>query len=98
MVGSSAHSLSSTGSIAGATHGATLLIATCMGVQTVIVHSALHLDAGHVRIALIAFLTGADRVVVDDTAEGMVSTGTGVLADLVDARVSLSTVIISLTS
>ena len=98
MVGGGAHSLSSTGSIAGATHGATLLIATCMGVQTVIIHSALHLDTGHIRVALVAFLTSADRVVVDDTAEGMVSTGTGVFADLIDARVSLSTVIISLTS
>ena len=98
MVGRGAHRLSSTWSIGRTTDGATLLIATCVAVQTVVIHPALHLDTGHIRVALIALLTGAHWVVVDDTTEGMVSTGTRVFADLVDAGVSLPAVIVSLAS
>ena len=85
MVGRRAHRLSSTWSIGRTTDGATLLIATCVAVQTVIIHPALHLDTGHIRVALIALLTGAHRMVVDDTTEDRV------FADLVDAGVSLMT-------
>lgn len=98
VVGRGAHSLSSTWCIARATDRATLLVATCMAVQTVIIHSALHFETGNVRVTLVALLTGAHGVVVDDATEGMVSTGTGVFADLVDAGVSLPAVIISLAS
>jgi hypothetical protein len=53
-------------------------------VQAVIVHPTLNLDAGHIRVAFVAVLAGADRLVLDDSAEGVVTTGTGVLADAVD--------------
>ena len=65
-----------------------------MGVQTVVVHPALNLDASHVRITLVAILTGAHWLVLDDPTEGMLSTGARILANPIDARVSLSTLVV----
>jgi hypothetical protein len=56
-----------------------------VGVQAVVVHPALDLDAGHVRVALVSVLTGADWLVVDHPTESVLATSTGVLAELVDA-------------
>ena len=65
-----------------------------MGVQTVVVHPAFNLDASHVRIALVAVLTGAHWLVLDDPTEGVFSTGTRIFANPVDAGVSLSTLVV----
>ena len=75
----------SAGRVAGPTHRPAFLVSTRVGVQAVIVHPTLDLDAGHIRVAFIAVLAGTDRLVLDDSAEGVVTTGTGVLADAVDA-------------
>ena len=74
----------SAGRVAGPTHRPAFLVSTRMGVQTVIVHPTLDLDAGHIRVAFIAVFTGADRLVLDDSTEGVVTTCTWVLADAVD--------------
>ncbi|MAD25761.1 MAG: hypothetical protein CMO44_16500 [Verrucomicrobiales bacterium] len=66
-----------------------------MGVQTVVVHPALNLDASHVRITFVAVLTGTHWLVLDDSTEGVLSTGTRIFANPVDAGVSLSTLVIS---
>jgi len=89
-----AYCLSSTGGIARPTHRPAFLISARMGVQTVVVHPAFNLDASHVRIALVAILTGAHWFVFNDTTEGVLSTGTRVLADPVDAGVGLSTLVV----
>ena len=98
MVGSGAGGFPATRSIAGATDWAALLVTTDVSVQAVIVHPVLYLDTGHVGVPFVALLAGADWVVVDDPAEGVISTGAGVLTDLVDAGVCFSTLVISLTA
>jgi len=65
-----------------------------MGVQTVVVHPALNLDASHVRITLVAVLTGAHWLVLDDPTEGMLSTGARIFANPIDAGVSFSTLVV----
>ena len=98
MIDCCTQSFSSTWSIAWATDWSTLFIATCVSIQTIIIHATLHLDTGHIRVAFITLLTGADWLVIDDAAERMVSTGTWIFADLVDTGVSLSTLIISVAA
>jgi hypothetical protein len=65
-----------------------------MGVQTVVVHPALNLDASHVRITFVAILTGAYWLVLDNPTEGVLSTGTRIFANPVDAGVRLSTLVV----
>jgi len=89
-----AYCLSSTGGIAGPTHRPAFFISARMGVQTVVVHPALNLDASHVRITLVAVLAGAHWLVLDDPTEGVLSTGARIFANPVDARVSLSTLVV----
>ena len=55
-------------------------------------------DTLHVRVPFIALLAGADWVVVDDPAEGVISTGAGIFTDLVDAGVRLSTLVVRLAA
>ena len=98
MTNGSADSFTSTRGIAGATDGATLLVTTGVSVQTVIVHPTLDLDTGNIGVTLVSLLAGAHRMVIHHSAEGVVSTGAGVFADLVDAGVGVSAVIISSTS
>ena len=97
MTISSADSLTATRGIAGAADRATLLVTTGVSVQTVIIHPALDLDAGNIGVTLVAFLTGADGLVLQHSAEGVISTRTRVLADLVDTGVGVSAVIICAT-
>jgi hypothetical protein len=94
MTDCSAYCLSSTGGIARPTHRPAFFVSARMGVQTVVVHPALNLDASHVRITLVAVLTGANWLVLDDPTEGMLSTGTRIFANSVDAGVSLSTLVV----
>ena len=89
-----AYCLSSTGGIARPTHRPAFFISARMGVQTVVVHLAFNLDASHVRITLVAVLTGAHWLVLDDPTEGVLSTGARILANAVDAGVSLSTLVV----
>ena len=98
VVGGCTDGLATTRSIAGATHRATLLIAADVSVQTVIVHPTLDLDTGHVRVSFISLLAGADGLVVDHSAEGVISAGAGVFTDLVDAGVRLSALVVSLAA
>ena len=84
----------STGGVAGPTHRPALLIPAGVGVEAVIVHPALNLDAGHVRVALVSVLTGADWLVVDHPAESVLATSAGVLAELVDAGVGLAALVV----
>ena len=98
MVGGGAGGFPATRSIAGATDWAALLVTTDVSVQAVIVHPALYLDTGHVGVPFVALLAGADWVVVDDPAEGVISTGAGIFTDLVDAGVRLSTLVVSLAA
>ena len=95
MTHCSAEGLASTRSIAGAADWATLLVTTGMSVEAVIIHPTLHLDAGNIGVALVTLLTSAHRVVINNSAEGMVSTGTRVFTYLVEAGVSFWAVIIS---
>jgi hypothetical protein len=98
MADGSAFSLTAAGQVARAADRAAVFVAAGMGVQTVIINLALDLDTGHVRVALIAVLTGAHGVMVDHTTECVLSTCARVLADLVDTGVSFATLIICSTS
>lgn len=98
VVGGCAESLSATRGIAGAADWSALLITADVSVQAVIVHHALYLDTGHVRVSFISFLTGTDRLVVDHSAEGVVPAGAGVFTDLVDAGVGFFTLVVSLAA
>ena len=98
MTGGSADSFSSTWSIARSADRATLLVTAGVSVKTVIIHPTLDLDTSNIGIALVSLLASAHRVVIYHSAEGVVSTGAGVFADLVDAGVSVSAVIICATS
>ena len=80
--------------VARTTHWSTFLISAHMGVETVVINRALPLEAGNIRISFIAFLTGAYRLVFNNSTEGMFSTSTGVLTELVDAGVRVATFII----
>ena len=97
MTDSSTDGLTSTRSIARAADWATLLVTTGVSVQAVIIHPTLDLDTGNIGVTLVTLLTGAHRMVVNNTAEGVISTSTRVFADLVDAGVGVSAVIISAT-
>ena len=98
MVGGCTGCLAATRSVTGPADRSALLVTADMSVQAVIVNSALYLDTGHVRVAFIALLAGADWVVVDHPAERVVPTGAGVFADLVDAGVRLSTLVVRLAA
>ena len=98
MTGGGTGGLAATRSIAGPAHRAALLVTADVSVQAVIVHHTLYLDTGHVRVPFIALLAGADWVVVDDPAEGVISTGAGIFTDLVDAGVRLSTLVVRLAA
>lgn len=98
MTGGGTDGLSTTRSIARPTDRSALLVTTDVSVQAVIVHPALYLDTGHVRVPFIALLAGAHWVVVDDPAEGVISTGAGIFTDLVDAGVRLSTLVVRLAA
>ena len=98
MVGGGTNGFSSTWSIAWTTDRTALLVTADVSVQAVIVHPALDLDAGHVGVPLVALLAGADWLVVDDSAEGVISAGAGIFADLVDAGVRLSTLVVGLAA
>ena len=89
-----AYCLSSTGGIARSTHRPAFFISARMGVQTVVVHPALNLDASHVRIALVAVLTGTNWLVFNHPTEGMLSASTRIFANPVDAGISLSTLVV----
>ena len=89
-----AYCLSSTGSIARPTHRPAFFISARMGVQTVVVHPAFNLDASHVRIALVAVLTGTNWLVFNHPTEGMLSASTRIFANPVDAGISLSTLVV----
>lgn len=89
-----AYCLSSTGGIARPTHRPAFFISARVGVQTVVVHPAFNLDASHVRIALVAVLTGTNWLVFDHPTEGMLSTGARIFANPVDAGISLSTLVV----
>ena len=67
-----------------------LLAPACVGVQAVIVHPALYIDTGNIRITFLPILAGTDWLVVDYPAEGMVTTGTWIFADFVDAGITFS--------
>ena len=98
VVGGGAGGLASTRGVAGPTDWPALLVTTDVSVQAVVVHPALDLDTGHVGVPFVALLAGADWVVVDDPAEGVISTGAGIFTDLVDAGVRLSTLVVSLAA
>ena len=89
-----AHSLAPAWSIAGAADRAALLVAAGVGVETVVIHAALHLDTRHVRVTLVPLLARAHWVVVYHATEGVVAARARVLADLVDAGVSLAALIV----
>jgi len=95
MADGCADRLSSAGGIAWPTHWPAFLISTRVGVKAVIVHPTLDLDTSHIWVAFIAVLTSTHGLVFYHSAEGVVSTGTRVLADPVDAGVGLPTLIIS---
>jgi len=65
-----------------------------MGVQAVVVRVALDLEARHVGVALEALLAGAHRLVVDDTAEGVLAARARIFADAIDAGVRLPTLVV----
>ena len=90
-----ASGFSSTGGISWATHRAALLVPACVGVQTVVINPAFYLDTGYVGVTFVPVLAGTDWLVVDHPAEGMVTAGTGIFADFVDAGITFSTLVIS---
>ena len=86
--------LAAAGQVTRTTHRPTFLVDTGVRVEAVVVHGALDLEAGHVRVALVAVLAGAHWLVLDDATEGVLTTGTWIHTDLVDARVSFATIIV----
>lgn len=89
-----ADGLSSTGGVAGPTHRPAFLVSARMSVKAVIVYPTLDLNTGHIWVSFISVLTSTHRLVFNDSAEGMVSACTRVLADAVYARISFSALVI----
>lgn len=87
--------LPSAGGIARPTHRPAFFISARVTVQAVVVSLTNDLDAGHVGIALVAIFASTDRFVLDDSAEGVITAGAGVIAELVDAGIRLITLIVS---
>jgi hypothetical protein len=95
MVHSCASGFSTTRGISWATHRATLLIPTCVCVQTVVVNSAFYFDTRYVRVPFVAIFAGTDWFVVDDSAESMVPAGTWIFANFIYAGITFSAFVIS---
>lgn len=66
-----------------------------MRVQTVIINLTFNLDTSNIGIALIAIFASTNWMVVDHATEGMFSTCTRILTNLIDARISIRAFIIS---
>ena len=89
---------SSAGNVTRSTDRAALFVPTGVGVQTIVVYFAFDLETSNVWVPLVSFLTGTHGLVIDDSAEGMVSAGTRVFAQLVDAGVTGAAFIIGSTA
>lgn len=95
MADGCADRLSSAGGVAWPAHWPAFLVSTRVGVKAVIVHPTLNLDTSHIWVAFVAVLTSTHGLVFYHSAEGVVSAGTRVLADPVDAGVRLPALIVS---
>lgn len=92
------NSLTATRKIARSTDWSTFLVSAGVCVQAVVIHFALYLQASHIGIAFVAFVTRAHRLVFNHTAAGMFSTSTRVSTQLVDTAVSFTTLVICCTA
>lgn len=84
MTDGSTDCFSSTGKVSRSADRTAFLVPTRVGVQTVVIYFAFYFETSNVWITLVSFLTGTDRLVFDDSAEGVFSTGTWILTQLVN--------------
>ena len=95
MVHGCASGFSTTRGVSWATHRATLLVPACVGVQAVVIHPALYLDTGYVRVTFVPIFTGTDWFVVDDSAESMIPASTWIFANFINTGITFSAFVIS---
>ena len=76
----------------------TLFADASMRVQAVVIGFALDLDAGNIRVALVALLAGANRFMIHDAAEGVLAAGAGVFADAIDTGIGIPTLVVCTTA